>query len=296
MQLTHDPENKVLGILGMGGIGTAVAKRAIGFGMKLQYHNRHRVTQDKNPFNAKYVGFEELLRTSDIISVHLPLNDGTRGMLGRAEFAMMKEGVVFVNTARGLIVDEGALVEALESGHVWGAGLDVYEREPIVHEGLLRNDHCVLMPHVGTATLDTQRKMEILVMNNLKSAISEGRLVTPVVETRDMLHKNTANGVFSQASSDSTLNEDTDASLRSRGSAEAAGTPATPSITEVNGSGEHSSDCSSSLMFLKSAETPPVPTDINGTQCGVIEIKERSDENDVTENENHGDSPMIHVD
>lgn len=187
MQLTHDPENKVLGILGMGGIGTAVARRAVGFGMTIQYHNRRQLPADKNPVGAKYVEFEDLLRTSDIVSLHLPLNDRTKGLIGRREFAMMKEGVVFVNTARGPIVDEQALVEALESGHVWGAGLDVYEKEPLVHEGLIRNEHCILMPHVGTATLDTQRKMEILVMENLRSAIGEHRLVTPVPETQAML-------------------------------------------------------------------------------------------------------------
>ena len=187
MQLTHDPENKVLGILGMGGIGTAVAKRAVPFGMSIQYHNRHEVGKEKNTIGAKYVGFEQLLRTSDVISLHLPLNKDTRGMIGRKEFAMMKDGVVIVNTARGPIVDETALVEELESGKVWGAGLDVYEREPVVHEGLLRNEHCVLMPHVGTASYETQRKMEELVITNLRSAIAEGRLVTPVAESKVLM-------------------------------------------------------------------------------------------------------------
>ena len=196
MQLAHDPENKMLGILGMGGIGSATAKRAMGFGMTIQYHNRRQLPPEKNPFNAKYVGFEELLRTSDVISVHLPLNDGTRGMIGRREFGLMKPGVTFVNTARGPIVDEQALVEALESDHVWGAGLDVFDQEPIVHEGLLRNDHCVLMPHVGTATFNTQLKMEVLVIENLKAAITEGRQVTPVIETRNMLTSTGNNGVL----------------------------------------------------------------------------------------------------
>ncbi len=184
MQLTHDPENKLLGILGMGGIGTAVAKCALPFGMRIQYHNRNPVSKEKAVVGATYVGFEELLRTSDVISVHLPLNDVTRGMIGKREFEVMKEGVVLVNTARGPIVDEAALVEALESGKVWGAGLDVFEREPLVHEGLVRNEHCVLLPHVGTATMETQRKMEVLVIENLKAAVLEGRLVTPVQESR----------------------------------------------------------------------------------------------------------------
>ena len=185
MQLTHDPENKLLGILGMGGIGTAVAKRAVPFGMKIQYHNRKPVSKEKNVVGAHYVGFEELLRTSDVISIHLPLNASTRGMIGARQFAMMKSGVVLINTARGPIVDESSLVHALKNGKVWGAGLDVYEKEPEIHTGLLSNENCVLMPHVGTATLETQRKMEILVAENLRVAILERRLKTPVVESRD---------------------------------------------------------------------------------------------------------------
>ena len=204
MQLTHDPENKVLGILGMGGIGTAVAKRAVPFGMSIQYHNRHELGKEKNTVGAKYVGFEELLRTSDVISVHLPLNEGTRGMLGREEIAMMKDGVVIVNTARGPIVDETALVDALESGKVWGAGLDVYEREPIIHEGLLRNDHCVLMPHVGTASFETQWKMEKLVIKNLTSVITKGKLLTPVAESRALM----TNGVVAEEVKKGTKSDD----------------------------------------------------------------------------------------
>ena len=185
MQLTHDPEGKLLGILGMGGIGSAVAKRAVPFGMQIQYHNRKPVAKEKNTVGAQYVGFEVLLRTSDVISIHLPLNATTRGIIGRREFEMMKPGVAVINTARGPVMDESALVEALESGKVWGAGLDVYEKEPIVHEGLVKNENCVLMPHMGTATLETQRKMEVLVIENLRLGVLEGRLKTPVAESRD---------------------------------------------------------------------------------------------------------------
>lgn len=156
MGLGHDPEGKTLGILGMGGIGSAVARRALAFDLKIQYHNRHPLPPDQNPFGATYVDFETLLRTSDAISVHLPLGDGTRGLIGKREFKMMKEGVVIVNTARGPIIDEEALVEAVESGKVFGAGLDVYEREPEVSEGLVDNENVVLLPHVGTATYETQ--------------------------------------------------------------------------------------------------------------------------------------------
>lgn len=156
MSWGHDPDGKTLGILGMGGIGTALARRALAFDFKLQYHNRHRLSPDQNPYDVPYVDFETLLRTSDAISVHLPLGDGTRGIIGRKEFDMMKNGVVIVNTARGPIIDEQALVEALQSGKVFAAGLDVYEKEPEVHEGLIASDNCILLPHVGTATYETQ--------------------------------------------------------------------------------------------------------------------------------------------
>lgn len=190
MGLTHEPEGKTLGILGMGGIGTAVARRAQPFGLRLQYHNRNCVPEQQNVTGAKYVSLEELLQTSDIISVHLPLNAGTRGLISHKEFAMMKDGVVLVNTARGLIVDEDALFEALESGKLWGAGLDVHEHEPDVHPGLIENENCVLLPHVGTATVETQRKMEVLVVENVRSALETGCLLTPVQETRKMVSMN----------------------------------------------------------------------------------------------------------
>lgn len=155
MGLGHDPEGKALGILGMGGIGTALARRAAPFDLQIQYHNRRPVPPEQNPINAQYVSFEQLLRTSDIISVHLPLSDATRHLIGRKEFEMMKDGVVIVNTARGKIIDEEALVEALENGKVYAAGLDVYEHEPEIHEGLIKSNKAVLLPHVGTATYET---------------------------------------------------------------------------------------------------------------------------------------------
>ena len=156
MTLGHDPGGKVLGILGMGGIGRALARRAVPFGLQIQYHNRRPVFGELNPTNATYVTFEELLRTSDIISIHLPLSEATRHMLGPEQFGMMKDGVVVVNTARGSIIDENALVEALESGKVFGAGLDVFENEPDVHPGLAANGNVVLLPHAACLTVEIQ--------------------------------------------------------------------------------------------------------------------------------------------
>lgn len=160
--LGRDPKGLTLGILGMGGIGVATAKRAAAFGLKLQYHNRVPVNnlakESLEVYGAMptYVSFEELIRTSDIISIHLPLSDKTRGIIGAQEIGKMKQGVIIINTARGPIIDEEDLVRGLESGKIWSAGLDVFEKEPRVHPELLRNENVVLLPHIGTATVDTR--------------------------------------------------------------------------------------------------------------------------------------------
>ena len=178
----HDPEGKIMGILGMGDIGQAMAVRAVALGMKIQYYNRHRLSEEKEKAagNAKYVGFNELLATSDVLSLNLPLNPKTRHLISRAEFAKMKKGVVIVNTARGAVMDEEALVEALDSGIVASAGLDVYENEPEIHPGLMRNENVLLLPHLGTHTYETQKEMEVLVIDNIRSAVTTGKLLTPV--------------------------------------------------------------------------------------------------------------------
>jgi len=153
--LGHDPKNKVLGILGMGGIGSAVARRAKAFGMKIQYHNRHKLPAGEEE-GAEYVSFDELLRTSDVLSLNLSLNASTRHIIAKPQFDAMKDGVIIINTARGPLIDEAALVDALKSGKVWTAGLDVFEEEPKIHPGLLEAENVVLLPHVGTATFETQ--------------------------------------------------------------------------------------------------------------------------------------------
>jgi len=151
-------------------------------GMKIQYHNRRRLSpeQEAAAGNAKYVSFDELLATSDIISLNLPLNAHTRHIISWAEFRKMKDGVVIVNTARGAVMNEAALVEALNSGKVANAGLDVYEDEPNVHPGLIANEKVLLVPHLGTWTYETQKKMEMVVINNVRAAVTKGALLTPV--------------------------------------------------------------------------------------------------------------------
>ncbi|KAJ6037660.1 hypothetical protein N7444_010365 [Penicillium canescens] len=181
--LGHDPKGKVLGILGMGGIGREMAIRAKAFGMTIQYHNRSRLPAELEG-GATYVSFDELLANADVLSLNLALNASTRHIIGATEFGKMKDGVVIVNTARGALIDEKALVAALESGKVRSAGLDVYECEPEIEPGLVSNPRVMLLPHIGTMTYETQKEMEILVLDNLRSAVEKGELITQVPEQK----------------------------------------------------------------------------------------------------------------
>ncbi|KAG5965296.1 hypothetical protein E4U57_004308 [Claviceps arundinis] len=186
--LGRDPHHLTLGILGMGGIGTATAKRAAALGFKLQYHNRKPVADLDSQFSTeavpRYVSFDDLIKTSDVISVHLPLGPTTKGFIGKKELSAMKDGVIIVNTARGAIIDEAALAESLDSGKVWSVGLDVFENEPEIEPRLIKNPAAVLLPHIGTATTDTQKEMEILAIDNVKGAIANGTLLTQVPEQK----------------------------------------------------------------------------------------------------------------
>ncbi|CAG8957557.1 hypothetical protein HYFRA_00010423 [Hymenoscyphus fraxineus] len=183
--LGHDPQGKVIGILGMGGIGRNLMKKASAFGMTAQYHNRTKLS-DELSGGAKYVSFDELLATSDVLSLNLPLNKQTRHIISTPEFAKMKKGVIIVNTARGAVMDEAALVKALDDGIVGSAGLDVFEEEPKVHQGLIDNPSVILLPHMGTWTVETQTKMEVWCIDNVKSALKTGKLMSPVGEQKNM--------------------------------------------------------------------------------------------------------------
>ncbi|WVW80759.1 hypothetical protein I302_102745 [Kwoniella bestiolae CBS 10118] len=180
----RDPEEKVLGIIGMGGIGKALARRLIAFDMKVIYHNRNEITPPPD-FPCKYISnVDDLLAQSDIVSLNLPLNDKTKGSFGKKQFDQMKDGSVLVNTARGAVVDEEALLEALDSGKLFSAGLDVFPDEPNVNPKLLKNDKITVLPHMGTETRDSQKKMEILVLDNLVSALSGKGLLNQVPEQK----------------------------------------------------------------------------------------------------------------
>lgn len=158
--LGYDLQDKVLGIVGLGRIGSAVARRALGFGMRVVYYNRRPANPTvERQSCARYVSFDELLRISDVISIHCPLNKESYHLFDQAAFAKMKPTAVLVNTARGAVVDEAALVEALRHGQIAGAALDVFEREPQVHPGLLESDRVVLAPHLGSATVEARTAM-----------------------------------------------------------------------------------------------------------------------------------------
>ncbi len=160
MLLGLELRGKTLGIVGLGRIGAAMARRALGFGMQVCYFSRRRANPSvERLLSARYVSFEELLERSDVVSLHCALNAESRHLFDAAAFARMKPSALLVNTARGAIVDEAALAEALEAGQLAGAGLDVFEREPAVHPALLVHPGVVVAPHLGSATVEARTAM-----------------------------------------------------------------------------------------------------------------------------------------
>ncbi|MCU4156914.1 NAD(P)-binding domain-containing protein [Carboxylicivirga sp. A043] len=161
---------KQLGIIGMGAIGKALARRAVASGMSVVYHNRKQVGADEEQqLNVTYISQEELLKTSDVVSLNMPLTAETKGMIGKAQLQLMKPSAFLINTARGPVVDEQALIEALENKYIAGAGLDVFENEPTIPDALRELPNVFLMPHLGTATHETRGEMSALVALNIKT-------------------------------------------------------------------------------------------------------------------------------
>jgi gluconate 2-dehydrogenase len=170
-----DVHHATLGILGMGRIGRAVAKRASGFDMRIIYHNRTRLDPALERLaGAEYVSFEELLARSDFLSLHLPYTSDNHHVIGVGELSRMKRTAILVNASRGGLVDEPALIRALQEGRIAGAGLDVFEGEPRVNPGFLALDNVVLAPHMGSATRSTRMAMARLAIENLGVALTGG--------------------------------------------------------------------------------------------------------------------------
>jgi glyoxylate reductase len=174
-------QGKRLGIVGLGGIGRKVAGRARAFGMEIVYHSRRPAPpQVEEALGAARLPLERLLETADVVSLHTPLTEETRHLVGEDELAAMKPSAVLINAARGPVVDEAALARALSEGWIAAAGLDVYEREPRVEPALLSLDNVVLVPHLGSATVETRTAMAELAARNAISVLSGQGPLTPV--------------------------------------------------------------------------------------------------------------------
>jgi glyoxylate reductase len=170
--LGQDVSGKTLGLIGLGRIGQAVAKRAAGFDMRLIYTSRTRLEPAaEQELHASYVPLDTLLREADFVSLHVPLTPQTRHLIGPRELALMRPSAYLINTSRGPVVDEAALVSALRQGRIRGAGLDVYEQEPELTPGLADLENVVLLPHIGSATVETRTRMAFMAAENLLAGL-----------------------------------------------------------------------------------------------------------------------------
>ncbi|MEO7371962.1 MAG: D-glycerate dehydrogenase [Ilumatobacteraceae bacterium] len=174
-------QGRRLGIVGMGAIGQAVARRAKAFGMTVAYSNRTAVSAAiEAELGAERLSLDEMLATSDVVSINCPYSTETHHLIGPEQFELMRSSAFLVNTARGPIVDEAALVQALRSGAIAGAGLDVYEHEPQLAPGLAQLDNAVLIPHLGSATIETRAAMATLAARNTVAVLGGQPALTPV--------------------------------------------------------------------------------------------------------------------
>jgi len=178
--LGHEVSGKTLGIVGAGRIGQAVGRRAAGFEMNILYASRSRKENFEQSTRALWVPFETLIAEADFITFHCALNPETRYLLNRDNFQQVKTGAIVINTARGPVIEEKALAEALHSGKISGAGLDVYENEPQIEPGLLTLPNVILLPHIGSATVETRAEMSRIAARNVIRFFNTGHLLNPV--------------------------------------------------------------------------------------------------------------------
>ena len=181
MLLGPDVWAKKLGIIGMGRIGQAMARRARGFSMEILYTGRSRKEDAEDEFGARYLEVDELLQESDFVTIHTPLTEETTHLISAEELEKMGPEAVLINTSRGPLVDEEALADALENQIIFAAGLDVYEEEPVVHPKLLELENVVLAPHIGSASIETRDKMATTAGEDLKAVLSGEEPKNPVV-------------------------------------------------------------------------------------------------------------------
>jgi len=184
--LGREVTGKTLGIIGLGEIGKAVARRAKGFKMRVLYHNRRRIaSSEEKELMAEYADLQKLLAESDLVSLHIPLTSETRHFIGKEEFSLMKPTAYLINTSRGPVVDEQSLLEALLNRTISGAGLDVYENEPALTPGLAELSNVVLLPHIGSGTFETRIKMASMAVENLIAGLSNK--IPPNLVNREVL-------------------------------------------------------------------------------------------------------------
>lgn len=185
-QFGQDIFGKTLGIIGLGHIGAAIAHRGFyGFNMSILYHNRSEKIEVAQQFNAQYRSLDELLQQSDFIVVAVDLNTDSKALMGEREFALMQKHSVFVNISRGSVIDEQALIDALQNRQIFAAGLDVYQKEPLQDSPLFQLDNVVTLPHIGSATAETRKKMAELAYQNLVDALENRTpryLVNPIFQ------------------------------------------------------------------------------------------------------------------
>ncbi|NPV87951.1 D-glycerate dehydrogenase [Coprothermobacteraceae bacterium] len=176
-----DVYGKTLGIVGAGRIGQAVARRAMGFEMKVIYYDKVRLPSElEKKLNMEFCPLEELLRRADIISLHSPLTPETYHMIDEKAISMMKPTAIIINTARGPVIDEEALIRALREKRIWGAGLDVFEKEPYIPEELRKLTNVVILPHIGSASHETRNAMSELAARNVVAVLKGHTPPTPV--------------------------------------------------------------------------------------------------------------------
>ncbi len=179
--LGSDVYGKKLGIIGMGEIGSAVAKRAAGFDMEVLYNKRTPLaTDEEKRLGVKYAELDHIIENCDIITLHVPLTSETHHLITMDEFKRMKEETFLINTSRGPVVKEDDLVRALEEGEIKGAGLDVFEEEPVVHSGLLDKESCLLLPHIGSASEECRKRMGEIACENVIKVLEGEQPLTPV--------------------------------------------------------------------------------------------------------------------
>jgi glyoxylate reductase len=179
--LGSEVSGKTLGIIGLGRIGQAVARRALAFNMRILYYNRSAIDPNiEKELRARRVGLDEIFEQSDFVSVHAPYTKETHHMVNAERLSFMKSSAYLINTSRGTLVDEAALVEALRENRIGGAGLDVFEREPELAPGLADLENVVIVPHLGSATIETRNAMSRLAAVNLVAALRGERPPNPV--------------------------------------------------------------------------------------------------------------------